>query len=164
VTADTSFDETKIISDIYSAALGARSAPYNNMGGMDGFEVNFNLLTKEVPNSDVGIADIIKAGVGITVSFAPSNLTEAQVDTLCAIQDTVAVLPGQPYAKANLPEDLVITGAVSAAVFTFKQMGAKKSNRTYQIGEHRHTGMDFVNARKWTTGVGQALFSYTGIT
>jgi hypothetical protein len=162
VSADTSFDETKIISDIYSAAIGARSTPYNGMGGMDGFEVNFNLITNEIPASDVGIADIIIGGVGITVSFAPSNLTEAQVDTLCAIQGASAVLPGQAYAKAN--EDLVITGTQGTAVFTFKNMGAKKSDRTYQIGEHRHKGLDFVNGRKWTTGVGQALFSYSGVT
>lgn len=161
ITPDTSFDETKIITDIYSAAIGARSTPYNAMGGMDGFEANFNLMTSEIPASDVGIADIIIAGVGTTVSFAPSNLTEAQVDTVCAIQGTSAVLPGQAYAKAN--EDLVITGTQGTAVFTFKQMGAKKSDRTYQIGEHRHKQLDFVNARKWTTGVGQALFSYSGV-
>lgn len=161
VTPDTSFDESKIISDIYSAALGARGAPYNAMGGMDGFEIGFDFQTKEVPNGDVGIADIFLSGLGMTASFAPSNLTEAQADTLLALQDTTAVLPGQTYAKAG--EDLVITGAQSGAVFTFTKMGAKKSERVYAIGEHRFKGLDFVNAIKSASGAVSALFAYTGV-
>ena len=160
-SADTSFDETKIISDIYSMALGARSTPYNAIGGMEGFEVGFSFELAEIANGDFGIADIILAGVSTELRFAPSNLTEAQEDTLLALADTTAVLPGQAYAKAN--EDAVITGTQSGAAFTIKVMGAERSDRVYQLGEHRFKGLVMANNRKWTSGAAQPLFSYTGV-
>jgi hypothetical protein len=157
--ADITFEESGIISDIYSAALGARSAPYSAMGGMDGFEIQFGMQTADVPSSDVGIADIILSGVSVGASFAPSNLTEAQVLTLLGKQDTGAVLPGMSYAKAN--EDLVITGTQTGWVFTLKKVGAKRTDRIYAIGQHRFRGLEMVQKHTWTSGVRDALFAYT---
>src|SRR6266550_2985908 len=115
-TANTAFDQTKIISDIYSAALGARATPYDAMGGMNGFDIEFGFDTVDIPASDLGIADIILRGLSIGCSFAPSNLTETQVNALVRLEDATAVLPGQPYAKEM--EDLVITGTQLGWVFT----------------------------------------------
>jgi len=158
-TADTTFDQTKIISDIYSAALGSRGAPYNAMGGIEGFDIDFGFETVDVPASDLGFADIILRGLSITASFRPSNLTETQVNTLVRLQDTTAVLPGQPYAKEL--EDLVITGTQIGWVFTLKAVGAKRAGKIYQVGVHRHNNIEFVNQRTWTAGVPNALFAYT---
>lgn len=159
VAGDTSFEETTVISDIYKAALGSRATPYDGMGGMDGFEVDFGFMCHEVPSSDVGIADIILGGLSTGAKFAPSNLTEAQNDVLLAKQDTTATLPGQAYGRAA--ESLVITGTQIGWIFTVKSLGAKSGSRTYQIGEHRFKELNFVNNRTWTTGAPDALFAYT---
>ena len=123
ITADTSFDASKIKSDIYQGVLGALSAPLNSLGAMDGFAFKFGFKPKIIPNSDIGIADIIldADGFNLAVQFAPSNLTEAQVDTWLNYQGTTAVLPGQAYgASATGAGDLVLTGVTYGWVFTAK--------------------------------------------
>ena len=161
--ADTSYDETKIISDIYSAALGARATPYNAMGSMAGFKLTFTQEVTMVPAGDVGWADAILKDIGLTASFVPSNLTETQVDALLAIQNTTATLPGQEYAKgvAGTKEDLVITGTQIGWVFTGKFMGAKKQARQYMVGQHRHKEIEFANGPTYTTGVRNPYFAFT---
>ena len=154
--ADTHFDQSLIVSDIYTAKLGTRATPFDALGGMDGFEVGFDMQLAPVPAADVGIADIILAGLGMTVNFAPSNLTEAQVDTLLALQGPGAVLPGQTYAKAG--DDLTITGQGGQGVIV-RRVGAKKSSRVYAVGQHRFKTLDFVNERTWTNGAPGPLLS-----
>lgn len=158
-TADTSFDETKVISDIYAAALSDHASPYDNMGGMDGFELDFGYGVKEIPNGDVGIADLILESLSTGLKFAPSNMTEAQVDSLLALQGASAILPGQPYARDL--NDIDITGTQVGWVFSLKGVGAKSSGRIYQIGEHRFKELLFVNQRTFAAGVPNPLFAYS---
>jgi hypothetical protein len=158
-TADTTFDESKVVTDIYKAALGARTTPYNGMGSIDGFKLNFGFSVKNITAGDVGIADVILMDVTAGAGFTPSNLTEAEIDTLLGVQGAGAILPGQSYAKAN--EDLVITGTQTGWVFTLKHAGAKKQDRQYLAGDHRHKEITFVNSRKYTTGAPGAYLAYT---
>jgi hypothetical protein len=157
--ADASFEESSIISDIYKMALGARQTPFDAMGGVAGFEVDFGFMVQDVPMGDVGIADMILKGLGTGVKFAPSNLTESQVDTLLGLQGASAVLPGQAYAKAA--EHAVISGTQSGWIFTVKTQGAKNTGRVYAIGEHRFRELVMVNQRTWTAGAADPLFGYT---
>ena len=140
LTADTSFSASKIESDIYQGVLGALSTPLNSLGSLDGFGFKFGYKTKNIVASDIGIADIIldSDGFQLSVAFAPSNLTEAQVDTWLNYQGASAVLPGQSFgASATGAGDLVLTGVSYGWVFTAKQVGPKSAKRVYQIGEHR---------------------------
>jgi hypothetical protein len=161
--ADTTYDETTIISDIYSAALGSRTTPFNAMGSMAGFKLNFTQEVTLVPAGDLGWADAILKDIGLTASFVPSNLTEAQVDALLAIQNTTATLPGQEYAKgvSGTKEDLVITGTQIGWVFTGKNMGAKKQARQYLVGQHRHKEIEFTNGPSYSAGVRNPYFAFT---
>jgi hypothetical protein len=165
LTADTSFSMAKIESDIYSAALGADSTPYNSLGAMNGFLFKFGYKTKIIPAADVGIGDIIldADGFNLSVSFAPSNLTEAAADTLLAYQGTAAVLPGQPYGGSTLAGNLVLTGNTYGWVFTANQVGARSIKRVYQIGSHRYPNgaLEMVNELTTTTGVPNPLFAFT---
>jgi hypothetical protein len=165
ITADTSFDAGKIKSDIYQGVLGSLSAPYNSLGGMDGFMLKFGYKPKTIPASDVGIADIIldSDGFNLTAQFAPSNLTEAQVDTLLAYQGTAAILPGQAYGGGSLAGNLVLTGVVYGWVFQANQLGARSAKRIYKIGEHRfpNGAIEMVNNLTNTTGVPNPLFGFT---
>jgi len=164
-TADTSFDYSKIKTDIYNGALGSLSTPYSALGAMAGWQIKFGYKTKTIASSDVGIADIHleSDGFNIQVTFAPSNLTEAQVDTLMGYQGTNAVLPGQAYANSAESGDLVLTGQVLGWTFTAKQLGAKSAKRVYAIGEHRfpNGAIQMVNAMSQTAGVPNALFAFS---
>ena len=165
ITPDTSFDASKIKSDIYQGVLGADSSPYNSLGGMDGFMFKFGYKTKTIVASDVGIADVIldADGFDIAAQFAPSNLTEAQVDTLLNYQGTTAVLPGQAYGAGTNAGDLVLTGVTYGWVFTAKQLGARSAKRIYKIGEHRfpNGAIEMVHNLMNTTGVPNPLFAFT---
>jgi len=163
LTPDTTFDETKIVSDIYKGALGSRTSPFDGIGSMTGFKFNFSHDVKLIETGDVGIGDAILKDCGAGASFIPSNLTEANCDSLLGIQDTTAVLPGQEYGKgvSGAKEDLVITGTQVGWVFTLKNAGAKKQDRQYLVGEHRHKELQFVNAPVTAAGVRSAYFAYT---
>jgi len=162
-TADTTYDETRIITDIYSAALGSRTTPYNAIGSMAGFKITFTSDVQMVPAGDVGWADAILKDVGLAASFVPSNLTEAQVDALLNIEGATATLPGQEYAKgiSGTKEDLVITGTQLGWVFTCKNMGAKKQARQYLVGQHRHKEIEFANGPTYASGVRNPYFAFT---
>jgi len=162
---DTSFSESQIVTDIYQGVLGSLSAPYNSIGSMDGFTIKFGFKTKTIAAADVGIADIVidAKGFNIGVEFAPSNLTEAQVDTLLEYQGASALLPGQAFADNTNSGALVLTGINSGHVFTVNALGAKSIKRIYQIGEHRYPkgALSMVNKLPVTTGAVTALFGFT---
>jgi len=163
LTPDTTFDETKVISDLYSAALGTRTSPYNGMGSLNGFRITFSHDVKMIEAGDVGIGDAILKDCGAGASFIPSNLAESDIDTLLGIEGTAATLPGQEYGKGSggTKEDLVITGTQLGWAFTLKNAGAKKQDRQYLIGEHRHKELQFVNAPVSASGVRSPYFAYT---
>jgi hypothetical protein len=165
ITADTTFDASKIKTDIYQGVLGSDASPENSLGGMDGFLFKFGYKTKTIYASDVGIGDVIldADGFNIAAQFAPSNLTEAQVDTLLAYQGTAAILPGQAYGAGSLAGNLVLTGVTFGWVFQANQVGARSAKRIYKIGEHRfpNGAIEMVNNLTNTTGVPNPLFGFT---
>lgn len=155
--ADTTFDDTKIFTDIYNAALGARSAPFNAMGSMDGFKVTPELKVKPIPAGDIGIADIIVDDLDCSVEFAPSNLSDDNIDTLLALQGTGALVPGQAFGAAN--EDLVIdSDSFSATIY---RAGASESDRTFEKGEHRMKALKFVTQRYGNIPTASPLWLFT---
>ena len=167
ITPDASFNAAKVESDIYQAALGGLAAPLNNLGAMDGFGFKFGFKTKTIPAADVGIADIIleSDGLNLGVAFAPSNLTEAQVDAWLNYQGATAVLPGQALGgSATGAGNLVLTGVTYGWVFTANQVSAPSPpKRTYKIGEHRfpNGAIELVNNLTVTSGVPNPLFAFT---
>lgn len=167
IDTDTSYNPSKVVTDIFSGALAALASPYNALGAMDGFMINFGYKTKNIVASDLGVADIIldADGFNIGCDFAPSDLTEAQADTLVGYQGANAVLPGQAYAGSAEAGNLVLTGINSGAAFTMGPFGAKSCKRIYQIGEHRFPkgALSLVNQMAFTTGAPTSLFSFTGI-
>ena len=156
--ADTTFDETQIITDIYSAAYG--SAPYNSIGSMAGFEIDLAIGLATIVADDFGNVDMILKELTATARFAPSNLTEAQVNTLLNQDNTGYVFPGQSLSKANT--DLIITGSGNngkTLTATIKKAGPKQAGFMYSTDKHRHEAVEFTSKRTWTTGVANALFT-----
>jgi hypothetical protein len=158
--ADTSFDETAIITDIYTASYGA--APYNAIGSMAGFELDFAMATETISSDDFGVVDMILKSLTATAKFAPSNLTEAQVQALLNNQGTGYVFPGQSLSKNNT--DLVIAGSGNGAhtlTVTIKNAGPKQATFMYAANKHRFNAVEFSSKRTWTSGVANPLWVIT---
>ena len=156
--ADTTFDETAIITDTYTAAYG--SSPYNAIGSMAGFEIDIAMATENILADDFGIVDMILKQLTATAKFAPSSLTEAQLYTLLANQNSGYVYPGQSLAKNNT--NLVITGSGNAAhtlTVTINNAGPKQAGFMYSTGKHRFDAIEFTSKRTWASGVANALFT-----
>lgn len=155
---DGTYDSSKIITDVYKGALSGGSAPLDAIGSMDGFKIGFTLGTKEILCGDVGVADLVCTGVGLNVNFAPSNLAESDYDTLIKLQNTGALVPGQPFGAV----DFTITGTQSGWVFVCKTTGFKRGTRTYKVGDHRFNDVEGVNKRTFgTPGTPDPLLAYT---
>jgi hypothetical protein len=152
--ADTTWDDTKIITAVYKAAYGA--APYDAIGSMAGFEIEIAMDTKEITAVDVGIADIRLKGLKAMARFAPSNLTEAQIDTLLAMQGADAIQIGQSFARSDT--DLVISSDVFQA--TIYKAGPVGYSMLYEATEHQLQGVEFASKRKFTAGVAQPLWLF----
>ena len=158
-TPDATRDESAIVTDIYKAALGARSTPFNGMGSMNGFKISIGQTNKLFECGDVGYGDVKALAVSLGCSFIPSNLTAAQFLTLRTMQDTTAILPGHEYAKAG--EDLVITGTQTNWIFTLKQMGVEKAEQFYGADDYRNKEVTFVNRSRSGSGLPLAYLAYT---
>lgn len=158
--ADTTFDETTIISDIYTAAYG--SSPYNAIGSMAGFEIDIAMATETISSDDFGVVDMILKSLTATAKFAPSNLTEAQVYALLNNQGSGYVFPGQSLSKNNT--DLVITGSGNGAktlTVTIKNAGPKQATFMYAANKHRFEAIEFTSKRTWTSGAANPLWTFT---
>lgn len=161
--ADTTFDENQIITDIYGAAWGA--SPYTSMGSMNGFEINIAMKTNTIPAVDFGNVDMILESLVASVSFAPSNLTEAQVNALFNWDGTGYIQPGMSIAPVTIASasNLVITGSGNGAktlTATIFNAGPKDGGYVYDSKAHRFTATNWVTRRTWTSGVANPLFTF----
>lgn len=153
--ADATFNETKINTGPYTATYGL--TPYDSMGSMDGFLIDLAYQVTLIGGEDVGYQQGILAGMTATASFKPSNLTEAQIDTLLNVQGVSARQPGQSLAKSDT--DLVIASTFFSA--TIHKAGPKDARSVYATGKHRHEGVAWTSKRTFTVGVPNALFTFT---
>jgi hypothetical protein len=156
--ADTSYDETTIVTDGYSAAYG--SSPYNAIGSMAGFEIELGMETEKIIADDFGIVDMILKSLTAKAKFAPSNLTEAQLYTLLNNQGTGYVYPGQSLSKSNT--NLIIAGSGNAAhtlTVTINNAGPKQAGFMYSAKKHRFEAIEFTSKRTWSSGVANALWT-----
>lgn len=156
-TADTSFDETKIISPRYTAAFtGADGAAQSGVEpDENGFDVEPAMEVKMMQAANYGFMDAILVSLGLTVTFAPLSLSEAQIALSAGLQNATALQPGDTIGTAT---DLVIAG--TGLSFTGKKMGISQANLVYGSGEWRQGGMRFENKLYSTTGALQPLWVF----
>ena len=152
--ADTTFDGDSIKTARYRVAWGG--APYDAMGSKAGFEIDIAMDLQSVEVDDFGVVDMVLKSMVATAKFAPSSLTEDQVNTLLGIQDADVVLPGQSLTKAN--RDLVISSDVFSA--TLYKAGPVDGESTFGVGEHRHGDITWVSRRSWTAGAANPLWLF----
>lgn len=153
--ADTTFDETKIISPRYTAGFtGADTTVYSAVEPDDeGFDVDLLYKTVLMSNANFGIVDARIESLGLEVTFKPLNLDEAGFASAFGLQGTTAIQPGDTIGTAN---DLVIAG--TGLSFTGKKMGIGASELSYGVGKWRQGAMKFHNKLYTTSGVVQPLW------
>ena len=154
--ADTTFDESKILTDIYKASWGA-SAPFLNMGSMNGFKIKPKMEIGIIKVDGYGVADMTLDGLSMEVTFAPSTLSEADMDTLLSLQGTTAIVPGQSLTKLN--NDLTISA--DALTLVIPKAGPKEAEFEHASGQHRFKQISWVSRRTWTSGVANPLYTLT---
>lgn len=158
---DASFDPTKILTDIYTASLGARLTPYNAMGARTGFELEQVLEIEDAPDDNIGVADRLITGVMWKCRFAPNNLTQAQIDTLAMFQGADAILAGQSVARgpAGAPEDLIIDADFLTA--TIHKVGVVSKEHGYGVKIDQNGMIEFAQQMSFTDGVPDPLVTLT---
>ena len=156
--ADTTFDETKIVTDIYHADYG--SSPFAAMGSKTGFEIDITAEMANIEDDSYGIVDIILKSLTGSAKFVPNNLTQANVATLMNYQNTGYVFPGQSLSPGST--DLVVVGSGNNGLTltaTLKNAGPKGVTYMYGIDKHRYEGVEFTSKRTWTSGTANSLFT-----
>lgn len=159
--SDTSFTDTKLYTDLYEIALGARSSPYDSIGARDGIEIEPQLEIDEVSDENVGVCDLRLTSISYRCRFAPNNLTEAEVDALVNDQASDAILPGQSVARgpASSAEDLVITG--DHLVTTLHNVGIVSAEHAYGAKVDNNGNIEFAQKMAFTTGAPTPLVTVT---
>jgi hypothetical protein len=161
VFADTSFDQTKLISARYTAALGSLASPFNAIESEDGFKfkVQYNVLPKKIANW--GQVNALLGGIVADVRFKPVGIGTEDVfwSTLMQLQGATAILPGDSLSSAL--QDFVITGSSGGAGLTINKVGPNKGGTAYGLQPLRYGEVAMVAKKTWTDGVVDPLYALT---
>lgn len=159
--ADTSFDDSKMKTDVFTGTLGVRAAPYNAIGARQGFEIDLALSLDDVPDDNVGIADRIITDITAKCRFAPNNLTQAQLDAIASYDGADAIIPGQSVARgpAGVAEDLTIAADVLAA--TLHTVGLTSNENGVGVKVDQNGNVEFFARQTFTAGVVNPLVTLT---
>jgi hypothetical protein len=149
--ADTTFDETKLVTPQYKATWGTTFVDIESEDGFT-FEVAMAMAVRKVDN--YGNVNATLTDLVTTARFKPVGKTLAQIYTAMKLQDTGAILPGQSLTTAD---DLVISA--SPYVFTLAKAGIAGSAENYGLSNLRHGELLFVNKKTWTSGTINAPFT-----
>ncbi len=151
--ADTTFDETKIVTPQYLATWGAITG-FVAVESEDGFtfEVAMGLAMKKVANW--GNVNAMLTDLTVSARFKPVGPTEANLWAARNLQGSGAVKPGMSLSTSN---DLVISA--SPYTFTMPKAGIMRNTTQYGLTPLRHGELAFVNRKTWTGGSINALFT-----
>lgn len=142
--SDTSFDETKIVTPAYTAALGS---VFTGLAAQDGFTFQPSLSVSMKRVDNYGPVNAMITDLVYAVRFTPVGLTEAELWAACNLQGTSAVVPGASLSTSN---DLVISaGAVS---FTLAKAGIASALTQYGLEPLRLGEVAFVNRKTFSSG------------
>jgi hypothetical protein len=143
----------------YSAALGSRSTPYNDMISQEGFTFQNEWTTKDISVDNFGIIDQEYSAESFRASckFKPANLTKAQVDGLIRLQGSTALLPGDLLGGGA--EDLVLTS--DKLIATLKNCAASDSGDVFKTGVLQRDEVMFLNAANFVSGIADPAFAFS---
>ena len=154
--SETTFDETKILSPGYTAALGAVSG-LTAIESLDGFRIELPIRVQELSVDRFGVIGAHLTGLGpATCRFTPAGLTEAIWLTLVNLDGASVRLPGQTTAGTN---DLVISG--TGITVTIPDVGVQASKLGFGSAKERLGEVVCHSKPIFTVGVPGSLLTIT---
>jgi hypothetical protein len=152
---DVSYDDSKEYQLVYPAAWGA--APFNAIETVDGFKIAFDLALEDDKNDSHGLYDATVTGFGVTATFQPIGITEAQVQARMGIQGTGA---GRGVRRETFAADLVLTtGVAGDPTFTLYNCSLSGMKQAHGVTANNIGELSLVAQRKITTGAQVAMFA-----
>lgn len=152
---DVSYDDSKEFQLVYPVAWGA--APFDAIETEAGVKIAFNLQVQEDLNDSHGIYDMTVTGFGVTATFIPIGITEAQILTAAGVQGTNA---GRGVRRETFARDLVIsTGVDGDPEFTLYNCSIAGFKQAHGVTANNVGEMQLVAQRKITSGAQAAMFA-----
>lgn len=147
------FSKAAVLRVAFAAAWG--SSPWDAIRTADGWTIDFDLKTKEVPDDALGIQDYTFEDLEVRAKCTPIGKTMAQLLSALAIQGGTA-RRGQALLGTS---DLVLTGAGGSPVITLNKPAIKTAGEKWGDTTLRHGEIGFVAQRTFSSGVPDALFT-----
>jgi hypothetical protein len=168
----TGLDGDSAVTQPWSLAVGARSSPFNAIGSVDGFVLSPKMTVKEIMDENVGIASIVLEDVAPELTFAPNNLTAAELNQLLHIvtpdgSDSnlgigQAIGRGLGTSGSFTAENYVVSATDVKGrtwLLTLYAAGLSDAEGAFGVGTHQHKKVTAHGTRRFSSGVGQALFN-----
>ena len=150
--ADTSFNETTILTPKYLATWGEI---FEDLESETGFLVEPAMSFSMKSIANWGNVNALLTDITIGVRFTPVGLDEDDLWAALRLQGSDAITPGDSLTKDD--EDLVISGG--GVSFTLHNAGPKTGITRYGLEPLRIGEVAFVTRRTWTAGVADPLFT-----
>lgn len=147
---------TEIMTVGYKATWGG-SAPWVNFNSSNGFRVSFDMGLRPIETDELGTVDMIFADLNVSASCMPLGVTEPQLITAIALQETSTKRGGSLAAAGTT---LTISGyATGDPSVTLSKAAIKQTGMAFGAATPRVSGTSFVATRTFTSGVPDPLFT-----
>lgn len=147
---------TEIMTVGYKATWGA-SSPWVNFNSSNGFRVSFDMGVRPIETDELGVVDMIFADLNVSASCMPLGVTEAQLLTAIALQETTTKRGGSLAAAG---QTLTMQGyATGDPSVVLSKAAVKQTGMAFGAATPRVSGTSFVATRTFTSGVPDPLFT-----
>lgn len=146
-----------ILTQAYTAAWGAKSAPWNAIQTVDGWTVDFNLSVEPHETDADGILDYCMTQIEVSARARLAGITEDQVLTEMLLQGTGAA---RGKSLGTIGADLAITGTTFGTL-TLNVACIRRAPFVFGSGANRVGEVEFVAARTLTTGAIDPLWVFS---
>lgn len=150
---DSGFSLAAIKTQPYTAAWGSVTG-FGSFVGEDGFEVSFDVQSKEIPIDGLGSVVEVVQKVGVMVKCKPVGPTAAQILAALKFSGSGNTLGRSHAAGASA---LTITGADAVAVFTSPKMSLVEAGYRFGNDVLRNGEIGFVANMNPASGVQGAI-------
>lgn len=147
--ADTSFSPADLVTQPYAAAWGAVSG-FTDIQTKAGWQVDFNLSLSDVMSDTFGVIDKRLTGLEVVAKCEPLTVAASDLMTALGIHKARG-------ASLDSGNDLALTG--TGVSLTVKNATIRKAEPAFGLEADLIGTLEFVAARKFTTGARDALFT-----
>lgn len=148
--SDTSFSQTNILTQPYTAAWGP-TAPWDNFETKEGFNVAFNLGLQPVMTDSLGIVTRRISSLDVTAQARPEGIDESQLMAKLLLQNT-----GSIRGRSLSGDNLNISG--TGVYIRLYGAALKSAPQNFSVSEERLGQLEWFATRTFAAGVPNDLF------